>query len=151
MAILAVLIAAGVWVGAGLLWMLYHYGPKLPAPIVNVKVPDPIVIPAPEVIVRGPEPVVVPAPHVTVQAADPVVVPAPVVEVIRGEAKSRGKRLTLKLMDGDCRKELGVMQCDERGRPPQIKHKVGDTLSIFLQDHQEVDGTWVYRRVGVER
>ena len=89
--------------------------------------------------------------QVTVQAPAPVVVPAPKVEVMASR-RPRGARMHIKLVSGSGQRPLGVYDCDEGTRQPSVQVRAGDgTMSTFTAFRQEADGTWIYRRVGVER
>jgi hypothetical protein len=57
----------------------------------------------------------------------------------------------VKLCSGSGRRELASIELEERARTPTIRRVTAEGISIFQASHREADGTWVYRRVGVEK
>lgn len=81
---------------------------------------------------RAPEPVPVPSQHARATTTQP--------------------RVTLRLVSGSGRRSLGSVTLDPRARRSTWRQKTDDGMvSVFVADRQHDDGTWVYRRVGVER
>lgn len=64
-----------------------------------------------------------------------------------------GVPVTIKLMSGSGRRELGSIVIEDRLREPTIRYftSTDETLSVFAASACLEDGTWIYRRVGVEQ
>lgn len=91
------------------------------------------------------------APIVTVEAPSPVVVPSPHVTVYPTR-RDPGPAITLRLRSGSLQKGLGEVTLPASQRTPTLSYRTTDGCwSQFVASHQDPDGTWVYRRVGVER
>jgi hypothetical protein len=70
--------------------------------------------------------------------------------VVPVPAKPKDGEISLRLVSGRGR-HLGDAVIPARARRNALRYNVdGDGLSSFVADHQEPDGTWVYRRVGME-
>lgn len=60
--------------------------------------------------------------------------------------------MMVRLVSGKGRELIEEFDIAPNKRRPQIVHRTKDgLLSVCLCSHQEPNGTWVYRRVGVER
>ena len=146
--------ALGVWLGAAVVWGWYYFGssagepkgaPETPAPVpVAVAAQAPVVIQKPSVMERVIERVLPAPPPIVVEKVIERVVEAP-----RGvKAPERWKAV---FVSGSGRRILGREVYTQR-RTPQMSYVGMDGLKgTFVLTGKKDDGSWEYRRVGVER
>lgn len=133
------------------------------------RVEVPVIVREPELRIERVEvPVIVEKPTLQVERIDvpvPHVVEKPVVQKVEVErvigpvslpslriGKPKGTPVQIKLKSGSLKRDLGTYECDDNQRKPTIAVRCDDgTLGNFVASHQDPDGQWVYRRVGVER
>lgn len=89
-----------------------------------------------------------PAPPAPVPPPPPAPVPSPAPPRVAAP----GTPVRIQLVSAKGRHLGQPIAIDARARRPVYRHRTNDgQVSVFVADHQDLGGVWVYRRVGVER
>lgn len=59
--------------------------------------------------------------------------------------------IRVEFRSGSGRRVLGVVSLPAGQRRPRLNWQTSEGMGVFQCDRQAPDGTWIYRRVGVER